>query len=281
MARIRTIKPELWTDPEFVECSAMARILFVASLNFASDYGVLPDKPKQLKMQCLAGDSVDIDALIGELIEHDFYIRRHAPDGAKVLVIRTFCAHQRVDKPQPGKWGNPHEWCNPPLDVETFDADSQNIPGTIPEPSQREGKGREGKGSFLQSSDIITTPVDNSDDDEKLITLAIARYANLVAADKHNPGAYAHTITKNALTDGLREQIRIGARIHPTFDADQLADWQWCAVNGHSTRATVPAWSADLDCQVCDGTGYEPDDDTRTVHECPCRTNPKASLHAN
>lgn len=110
MARIRTIKPELWTDPEFTECSLSARLLFIASLNFATDFGVLPDKPKQLKMQCLPADSCDIEPLVEELIDHDFFVRTTAPNGDKVLVIRTFSKNQRINRRTEGRWGNPADW---------------------------------------------------------------------------------------------------------------------------------------------------------------------------
>lgn len=140
MARIRTIKPSLWTDADFVECSSNARLLFVAALNFASDYGVLPDKPVELKMQCFPGDNVDVGPLVQELIDHRLWIRRTAPDGAKVLVIRTFQEHQKVDKPNDGKWGNPNAW------PEFVDL-STNDPGEVDDHSPPEGKGREGKTS--------------------------------------------------------------------------------------------------------------------------------------
>jgi hypothetical protein len=138
MARIRTVKPELWTDPEFVECSPNARLLFVAALNFASDYGVLPDKPKQLRMQCLPADDVSIDELVTELVDHGFWERRIAPDGAKVLVIRTFKLHQKVDKPTLGRWGDPATWTG------ELPEPSPSAPRIVPESSPTEGKGREG-----------------------------------------------------------------------------------------------------------------------------------------
>jgi hypothetical protein len=113
MARIRTVKPELWTDPEFVECSLSARLLFIASWNFATDYGVLPDKPRQIKMQCLPADDCDIGALIEELVSHHFLLRRVAPNGDNVLVIRTFGKNQKINRATQGRWGNPAEWPNP------------------------------------------------------------------------------------------------------------------------------------------------------------------------
>lgn len=144
MARIRTVKPELWTDPEFVECSPNARLLFVAALNFASDYGVMADKPVQLKMQCFPGDNLKVEPLIDELVGHGFWVRRVAPDGANVLVIRTFLTHQRVDKPQDGRWGNPADW--PPINEQ-----SPTVPRIVDEPAATEWKGMEGKEGSLSA----------------------------------------------------------------------------------------------------------------------------------
>lgn len=117
MARIRTVKPELWTDPDFTECSLSARLLLIAMFNFATDYGVLPDKPRQLKMQCLPADPVDIEPLIDELVEKRFLVRHTAPQGDNVLVIRTFTKNQKINRPSLGRWGDPAEWpeSHPPL----------------------------------------------------------------------------------------------------------------------------------------------------------------------
>ena len=156
MARIRTIKPEIWTDPEFVECSTNARLLFVASLNFATDYGVLRDKAIQLKMQCFPGDAIDVAPLIEELIAAGFYVRTTAPDGAKVILIRTFSSHQRVDKPQAGRWGNPADWPK-------FDEPSTNDLGPIADASPTEGKGMEGNGKGREGSNPLPVAVATSD----------------------------------------------------------------------------------------------------------------------
>ena len=39
MARIRTVKPDIWTDEKFVELSPLARLLFIGLWNFADDEG--------------------------------------------------------------------------------------------------------------------------------------------------------------------------------------------------------------------------------------------------
>ena len=45
MPRIRTIKPEFWTDEKVGECSIPARLLFIATWNIADDRGNLERKP--------------------------------------------------------------------------------------------------------------------------------------------------------------------------------------------------------------------------------------------
>ena len=39
MARIRSIKPEFWTAEQVMECSPMARLLFIGMWNFCDDGG--------------------------------------------------------------------------------------------------------------------------------------------------------------------------------------------------------------------------------------------------
>ena len=61
MARIRTVKPEFWTDEKVVECSIPARLLFIGLFNFANDMGCLERSPKRLKMQIFPADALDCE----------------------------------------------------------------------------------------------------------------------------------------------------------------------------------------------------------------------------
>lgn len=151
MARIRTIKPSLWTSPEFVACSMAARLLWIGTWNFADDYGVLKDDPAELKFQILPGDNVDAHDLVDELVSRKMLLRKVAPDGTRVLVIRTFGIHQKIDTRSPGRWGVPTDFADagPAVSAVPRDQDecrpanqSQPIP-TSPDP------GREGKGNPL------------------------------------------------------------------------------------------------------------------------------------
>lgn len=101
MARIRTVKPELWTSEQFVECSANARLLFIGLFNFVDDGGIHPLKPMRIKMQIFPADGfskADMAAMIGELESADL-IETYAVDGAEYLMITGFSKHQRIDQP--------------------------------------------------------------------------------------------------------------------------------------------------------------------------------------
>jgi hypothetical protein len=67
MAKIRGIKPELWTDENFVELSPFARLLWVGLWNYACDNGHLQDKSKQIKMRVLPTDDVNCAELLREI----------------------------------------------------------------------------------------------------------------------------------------------------------------------------------------------------------------------
>jgi hypothetical protein len=130
LARIRTIKPEFWTDEKIGECSTSARLLLIGALNFADDYGGLSRSAKQLKAQIFPYDSIDCEPLIQELLAVGVIVEYEA-GGTKYLNIKNFTLHQKIDRP-----GKPRV----PL-VEP----STSIRRTLDEDSPLEGKGREGK----------------------------------------------------------------------------------------------------------------------------------------
>lgn len=162
MARIRSIKPEVWTDPDVVACSPLARLLWIGSWNHADDYGVLKDDPARLKLQILPADQCDPLELVDELVRKNLLLRRVAPDGTRVLVIRTFCVHQKIDSRATGRWGHPDEFTTPtetpgPQPSPTSPNHSRQSPtdpaDSRPSPTIRtERSGVEGKGENAMSN---------------------------------------------------------------------------------------------------------------------------------
>lgn len=102
MARIRTIKPEFWTDEKVVELSPLARLLFIGLWNFADDDGRLIHSPKQIKLRVLPADDADISELLGEIRRKGMIIVYQVED-KEVLQILNFAEHQKVDKRRPSK----------------------------------------------------------------------------------------------------------------------------------------------------------------------------------
>lgn len=106
MARIRTIKPEFWTDEKVVELSPLARLLFIGLWNFADDEGRMVFSPTRIKLQILPADSGDISALLGE-IRGKGLIVIYAVDGTEYLQVSNFALHQKVDKRTASKYPSP------------------------------------------------------------------------------------------------------------------------------------------------------------------------------
>ncbi len=103
MARIRTIKPEFWTNPQVVRVPLAARLLFIGTWNFADDCGNLPRDPEKLKMQVFPSShdaDIEVEPLIVCLIEQGLLIEYSVSDtGERYLHIPTFKKHQVINRP--------------------------------------------------------------------------------------------------------------------------------------------------------------------------------------
>jgi hypothetical protein len=139
MARIRTIKPETWTDRRVGECSTNARLLFIATWNFADDHGGLDRSAKQLKAQAFPYDNLDCEPLVQELLNVGLLIE-YEVGGEKYLHIKNFRKHQRIDKPQKAR-------------IPVYEH-SENVPRTLTEESKtiQRSNGLEGNGMERKKS---------------------------------------------------------------------------------------------------------------------------------
>lgn len=97
MARIRSIKPEFWTDEKVVAISPLARLVFIGLWNFVDDYGRAPYSPHRLKMQILPADAADIAEILGEIRRNNL-IKVYEVDGKEYFEVCGFVKHQKVDK---------------------------------------------------------------------------------------------------------------------------------------------------------------------------------------
>lgn len=98
MARIRTIKPDFWTDEKLTECSVSARLLFIGTWNFADDNGNLDRSPKQIKARVFPIDNIECEPLLQELIAQGL-LTEYSVNDKIYLHIQGFTKHQLINRP--------------------------------------------------------------------------------------------------------------------------------------------------------------------------------------
>jgi hypothetical protein len=138
MPRIRTIKPEYWTDEKIVELSIPARLFFIGLWNFADDNGVLENKPKQLKIRIFPTDKVKIEPFIEELINQGIIIT-YEEKGESYIWIKHLSRHQIIDRQRKSNFPLP------PEHIENNSKNDNQLKSTEikKNPLGREGKGKE------------------------------------------------------------------------------------------------------------------------------------------
>ncbi|MBM3621810.1 MAG: hypothetical protein FJX20_14085 [Alphaproteobacteria bacterium] len=100
MARDRTLPTDFWTWEAVIDCSMMARLLFLGLWNFADDHGVQPLRPRTIRMQVFPGDAIDeetVRALIEELVARRL-VRIFAVEGQEYLSVIHWEQVQRVGR---------------------------------------------------------------------------------------------------------------------------------------------------------------------------------------
>lgn len=97
--RIRSVKPEWLEDELLMMCSANARVLSIALILLADDYGNGRAHPAMLRSRSLPlCDPPEFRAAFDELIEIR-YVIVYEVSGQQYYSIRNWSKHQKVDKP--------------------------------------------------------------------------------------------------------------------------------------------------------------------------------------
>jgi hypothetical protein len=144
MARIRTIKPDFWTDGTMVKLSPFARLLYIGMWNFTMcDHGHVADDSMKLKLQILPMDPVNIDELLAEIVDAGRVTRIVDADGRSYLHIKRFEDHQKIDP----RWKTRCSACSQKDSLKPAETPVSlgELPDT-PSNSQQLTLGRDGKG---------------------------------------------------------------------------------------------------------------------------------------
>ena len=130
MSRARNIKPGFFKNEHLAECSAFARLCFAGLWTLADRDGRLEDRPRRIKGELFAFDSVDVDPLLSELEAHNFLVRYRNEDG-KFIQILKFHDHQSPHYSEKPSVIKPINFRESRVD------DDNNTPSTHPEHSEK------------------------------------------------------------------------------------------------------------------------------------------------
>lgn len=101
MARIRSIKPDFFTDDKINELDPTTRLFFVGIWTQADRYGRLLDRPKHLRIKLLPCDRLDGEEMI-QSMETEGLIIRYEIEGEKYIQVINFELHQRPHHTEAG-----------------------------------------------------------------------------------------------------------------------------------------------------------------------------------
>lgn len=137
--RIRTIKPEYWTDEKIGELSIPARLLFIALLNQADDHGNLVCSIKQIKIHSFPYDPFkdqEIIDLLKECVNQEL-LMPYVINNRSYLHIANFLKHQKINRPSPPQ--------HPKFTDNSVSNHVLFIDSSLGKEGRKEGKERKGK----------------------------------------------------------------------------------------------------------------------------------------
>jgi hypothetical protein len=130
MPRSRMIRPEFWTSEQVLNCSPMARLLFIGLWNFSDDNGVHPVAYKKLKAEVFPTDDYstkEIQSWVSELLQQGL-LNEYTVTDKTYWIVTGWKKHQTIKYPTSLY---PEEPINAEQSTNTGDDDSGNIEGAV------------------------------------------------------------------------------------------------------------------------------------------------------
>lgn len=100
MPRIRTIKPEFWSDEKLAILPAFDRLVFLGLIGMADDFGRVHDNVKVIDAFVFPETQETVRESLANLSRIGRVRRGNASNGKPIIEIVNWERHQRVDKPQ-------------------------------------------------------------------------------------------------------------------------------------------------------------------------------------
>ncbi|MHB1933645.1 MAG: hypothetical protein ACYCR5_04585 [Leptospirillum sp.] len=148
--RARNLKPSFFKNDLLAELPYEGRLLFAGLWCLADRAGRIEDRPKRIKGELFAFDSVDIEKLLEQLDRHGF-IKRYEVDGQRYIWIPAFLKHQHPHHQEKESVLPPHSLDSsaiPSPESPWLDDDAQNenlgfdVDASNKNPEQTRGKPR-------------------------------------------------------------------------------------------------------------------------------------------
>jgi len=99
MARIRTVKPEFWTDVRLSRLPTLSRLVFLCAISMADDEGRIEGDAETIRNFGFPRESVeDVSKALRALVESSRITRYAGPEGIPLMAIPTFTKHQKIDR---------------------------------------------------------------------------------------------------------------------------------------------------------------------------------------
>lgn len=153
MARIRTVKPEHWSDKELVNISLQAHLLWIATWNFSDDEGIFENDPVLIKSNVFPRRTdvrvEQVSQWLDQLVKARFIVPFNFKNEGYYM-HRTFKAHQRIDKPQASKIPES-------LRKSVFQEHSKNDPRTVGSVKESIGEDSKVKGEYRRFAHLSIT----------------------------------------------------------------------------------------------------------------------------
>lgn len=127
MARIRSIKPEMWLSAQVMNLSHGARLLFIGLITQADDDGRGSSDARKLKAAIFGGDDVTLAQVaewLSELATQRLAVIYEADGYGSLYWLPSWAEHQYVQKPTPSRYP-------PPVD-NSLPERYRNAIGTLP-----------------------------------------------------------------------------------------------------------------------------------------------------
>jgi hypothetical protein len=165
MARIRTVKPELFRHEALFEAEQKSglplRLAYIGIFTACDREGRFKWKPRALKLDVIPYDDVDFSRVLDALVTHGFIVK-YEFEGDQFGCIPSWHTHQVINNRESTSiLPSPEESTVCTCDPRVTNASTTTLVHTQAEGKGRErkGKGREGNGAVVQRPDSVSQQV--------------------------------------------------------------------------------------------------------------------------